>query len=337
MRYRILDPHLTPNLFGSGIHNYVIDLCKITDGAKFTLSGINSHRKVRLLAKFLLTHLCISLKALRLSKNKYIALSFNHFLDWPNHKYERLVLHCNDYFYQVDENEFRLKIAHLQPNLLMGYTDHNIYSPYFRSLIIDLPILEVPFGFTARFRPPSSDATRAEKCLLVGAIERNENLSCHRFYTDRGEEYFHPERAALRLALEDVQGGYEQYFENFFPRINEIRGKYYDLVKAFQSNAFFFCGLSIEMFPPAKLFEGAACGCIPIIHGEINDKRWIDGVNCLFIETVSAAKIVRKLQSITPELRSSLSDNAYKLAMEHYTHKKIAEDVIRSLNEVFSL
>lgn len=320
----VVDPHLTPNLFGSGIHNYVLHLINHKNTSIcFSAKGFFSFRKAYLLIKFFLKFGITY--CLNFSKNG-VFLCFNHPSDWPILflKNRSSVIHSNDYFYAINKKFFITAVNEINPLFIYGYTDHATHSPYFRSFELKHKVIELPFGFNENRFKFKNKFKRKKMCLLLGAIEKVENLEM-----TSNHKYFHKHRTTLNSQFNSDVFLYNNFFENYYSQ-SSIRHNSYDIVRVFNSYDFFFACFSIEQFPSAKIYEGAACGCIPVFISNEHGEYWVNGENCIVVSAPSLDLIKKAMDKLTDDDISAIRSNLLTLA-EDFSHKSISSKILDDL------
>ena len=95
---------------------------------------------------------------------------------------------------------------------------------------------------------------------------------------------------------------------------------------------------SIFNFPPAKFFEGPACGCVLVCadHECNREFGFADGVNCIMYKMNDIDSLFTKIEfySRNLSLLKQIQQNGTEFVRENYSHDKVASDLLTKLNNL---
>ena len=221
---------------------------------------------------------------------------------------------------------------------LMGYARHDRHSGFFQTYFPNYigKVIAVPFGFGARFQNLKPFDQRINKCIALGAVNpindpliKDDGLNDFITYY-HNYEYSHEIRKMIVDHL-DIWG---DIFDSRLPVPPETKNPSYDAVAELNNYTMFINDESIDNFPPARTYEGIACGCVMVctdspIYAELGFK---DGVNCIMFpkhdyETMHA-KITYYIEH--SDKLERIQKNSLALA-EKYRHSEVAKQLYKTI------
>lgn len=244
--------------------------------------------------------------------------------------------------YVFDAEQAAALFVNAGVDFLLGYADHGRYCPFFQKIYAPFvdKVIPVAFGFSERFQATTPFAERVQKVVALGAVNpvndplaaRFGDLSTYiQFYQD--VKWTHQWRRLLfeqQEALHDIM-------DSYLPAYPQTKNMQYDAVAMLNRYALFANDEGLMNFPPARTFEGMACGAILVcsdhpIYAELGLRH---GENCLmhprhdvgaFRNTVSHA-----LSDAGKVLE--LQQRSLAFAHAHFTHEKIAEKLYGDITQ----
>lgn len=243
---------------------------------------------------------------------KYLALKFYSF---PK-KYKRIkILHIMDYF---QNSEYKVKnFQNWQIDYYLAYGNNLAFPAVYSQLNLNnISVLPVYFGHSTRYYNYKKIEERIPKAILLG----NSGVITY----ENREILFHPIRNEIIKNLYD----YDRHLDS-------LQGQRdYNPVEKFNDYMFFINDLSFCNFPPAKTFEGIACGCILIGKKDktYDDLGFVDGENCILIEDFNSIELNIKIEAYLENYKKlkTIQENSIKLSSE-FTHSKISDNLYTSL------
>jgi hypothetical protein len=239
--------------------------------------------------------------------------------------------------YHVMDFSFWAELAYSQlracrVDCLLGYARHDQWCDFFQTLYPDYRdrVVPVPFGFGSRFESRKPFAERAHKCSVMGAVnpvrdplsDPSAIADYAKFYAD--VQWAHPMRAAVRESLAGLEG----IVANFMAIPPATKNLGYNSMTELNNYQLFLNDDSIMHYPPARTYEGTACGAVMLCsdHPCYHDFGWQPGVNCL-------AHRYADLASFQETALSSLKDQPALAAMQAasvakarcFTHPSVAD------------
>lgn len=356
MNVAIHNPHLGPNIYDLGIHNYIIDLIKDGHIPYIFIDGINKNYIKSALRSIIKgeridwgdSKFIFSQK--ELNSKCDVLISFNtHLREGAFSRAVRnfdglKVWHVGDYFWNEAGSIINKRLLDHGVSHVMGYSSHDKHCRYFQKTFAAFKgrVLPIPFGYSERFKSNRGFASRLNKSVALGSVNplrplnfdvRNFRESAD-FYPD--EAWFHRSRRKLILN----KGKLTSVADIMLPEFPSIKDFKYDLVKKFNKYKMFTSCESIFYFPPAKTYEGSACGSVNIcINHDCNKEfGFEDGVNCIMYNEGDVDDYIQKVehyQNNSGELEQ-ISLNARQHAYNNFRHKVIAENIVESIANIYT-
>lgn len=251
-----------------------------------------------------------------------------HLMDyWLNSSYKKKILNK----YKVDN--------------IISYSNSDIHDQFFINHYSSFKnkVISLPFGYNKRFI--NLNLKRKEKCLLLGSInpvfevdqiikspkDLKKNREFYDFSIINEYSWFHQKRRdALKIFNKD-------YFVSFLPEYPTIKRYDYDIIRIFNEYRFFYCCESILNFPPAKIYEGMACGCIPVLPDIdiYNEIGLINNYNVIFFYpnnvNIMMEKVLDLLSNLNIDKLNNISINCIDFAKNNFSHQILADKLIKKL------
>jgi hypothetical protein len=287
----------------------------------------------------------ITLKSLGHSKKlKAEALVNLNGCHWPSYEVKATrntditkVHHLMDY--NFEPVNFADKLASSGTNYLLGYADHgkycNFYKMYFGQL--NLPLLAVPFGVSPRYTCGETDKLlRINKLLGVGALNPIDDPlapanSLVEFTNYFSSKFSHRFRAEFRQSATQYS-----MLKDFFPRPPKTKDSNLDIPSLLKKYQFFLNDPSVLQFPPARTYEGVACGSIMVAPDNLcfRDIGFSHLNNCIFFSPSDPKWIqntLALLENINDNDKARIQKNGINW-VQNYTGKKLASNLISELH-----
>lgn len=327
-------------------HSYINNLL-MNDNVYILKNSQTSIKKNYYILKYL-KHFGLSSKKIITSKK----ISRNDFLIhfWFNDNYNfKLIsnIKCKKIFHLMDywlNSKYKREILNqLDVQLIISYASSDKYDQFFKITYSNYigKVINLPFGFSERFLQNSKAKIINKNCLLLGSVNPIIEIDFFDLKNKEFYEYallndliwFHPMRRSLSLQNQ------LDFCKSHLPKFPQIKNFNYNLVNEFLSYNFFYCCESILNFPAAKIFEGMACGCIPIIPkiSIYTDLGFNDMQNCIFFEknnVETLIKKIRELQNLDTNLINELSDNTKNFCLKNFTHDLISKKLTNFLQKL---
>lgn len=333
------------NFNENDIHSYINNLL-LNDDVYILKNSLKSIKKNYYIFKYL-KHFGLSSKKIisskKIDKNDFLI----HF--WFNDNYNFQLIRnisCKKVFHLMDywlNSKYKKEIINqLNVQYIISYASSDKYDQFFRSLYSDYigKVINLPFGFSNRFLK-KKEKTINKDCLLLGSVNPVieidffdlKNREFYEYALHNDLVWFHPMRRSLSMQKN------LNFCKSHLPKFPQIKNFNYDLISEFQLHNFFYCCKSILNFPPAKIFEGMGCGCIPIIP-KINiykDLGFNDMQNCIFFEKNNVETLIKKIheiQNLDNNLIYELANNTKNFCIKNFTHDLISQKLINFLQKI---
>tara|TARA_Y200000002_G_C22637091_1_gene645177 strand:- start:384 stop:1487 length:1104 start_codon:yes stop_codon:yes gene_type:complete len=355
--------HDLPNIFNLGIHDYIIHLLKNGD-VKYLYFDIDKrHLSIDTLRLFRLLFLnCGKINSwgipwkqikfiftMRELNNKCdVLLNFNSHLGKTqfNQRLKRFdglkIYHVNDYFWNQPGSELNKMLESIGVDYLMGYASHDKHCKYFQKTFKNYigKVIPVPFGFAERFKVIKPFYERLNKTVALGSVNPLRPLESpiHNYIESAN---FFPDVSWLHKFRRDIVIDKEklsEHIDSMLPEFPQIKDFRYDLVKKFNEYQMFVSCESIFNFPPAKYFEGPACGSVLVCADHDCNKEFgfVDGENCIMYKIYDIDNLIEKIKFYTKNttLLNEIQQNGTKFVRKNYSHQQVALDLIKKLNDL---
>jgi Glycosyl transferases group 1 len=359
-RVAIHNIHEIPNLFSIGIHNYVIDLLRNGDVNILFFDISSRYFSKKWVLNFYLyfrsyskikgwnipwNNIKIVFSVERLNRECDVLLNFNSHLgstQFPRclRKFQGVkIYHVNDYFWNRPGSELNDLLVSNGVDLLMGYSRHDKYCSYFQKTFSNYSekLIAVPFGYSDRFKNYIDFRSRLTKCIAMGSVNPME-MKDYDVVNYREVANFFPSEKWMHKFRRDLVINVDSFGTNLdsmlpvFPQYKDFR---YNIVEKFNEYKMFVSCESIYNFPPAKYFEGLACGSVLICsdHECNKDLQLLDGVNCIMYIQNNLNDFRDKLTYYVEnhELLPDIQLEGLKLAVNSFSHKQIANNLIKDI------
>lgn len=253
--------------------------------------------------------------------------------------------HTFEYHYKTEKLIRILKT--IKPKIILSYGRQEKKCNYFKNILdkAGLPsstkYIPFYFGYSTKYIP-TKEMTKKRKynCCLLGSfqpllIEKNSYHMYAVFFNKKNISHTH----LTRKKLQEIKF-INKLNDNalFHPRTGwkSTERMSYDNKDILKNSNFFINDLSILNFPPARLFEGIACGSIPVdyyndIYIEMGFKN---NENIIFIEEGKELEQILKLQDIEINKLKHMRFEVIKLAKEKFSQQQIACDIANKLREL---
>lgn len=273
----------------------------------------------------------------RLNQKADVLLSFNgvpyvkHFT--PPKKFIGLkIWHTMDYVFKASESNKMLLENGV--DYVMGYTRHDLYCPFFKKYYADFKdkVIAVPFGYGERFKSSKPIDDRLRRCITLGSVNPVNDPLCKVGILDDYVEFYKDEiwTHKFRRVLAENIDNLKDVMDSRLPSLDKTKNPHYNPVDELNNYQFFVNDEGLMNFPPARTYEGIACGSIMIASKDkiYEDLGFVDGENYIGFEKNELKSFRNKTMEAINEKYDlkSMQKKSLELA-EKYTHKNIARDL----------
>jgi len=285
--------------------------------------------------------ICTSLNALNREADALI--SFNDYPYLPENQPPRgfrglKIWHLMDYVFSPEKTVEVLKNGGV--DYLLGYANHFEHCAFYRHFYSDWKgrLITVPFGFGDRFECLTPIGARDLRVAALGsvnpvsdpAVMAHVDFSSYQaFYRD------HRWTHAWRRLLKESEDRLSNDMYSLLPDYPKTKNLEYDPVALLNQFSFFANDEGLMGFPPARTYEGIACGCILVgaDHPCYRDLGFVDGENCILHQPLDIDDFLLKVRAVKsdPERMHGIAEAGYQLAWDHYTHESVAAKLGRAI------
>lgn len=246
------------------------------------------------------------------------------------------VHHVMDFSFRAREAAQLLRSA--KTDYLLGYASHDRWCGFFREQFPEYAgkTIPLPFGYSPRFQAITPWDERVAKVAAMGAVnEVKDPASPSDTIVDYAKHFqdtlwAHPMRAAIREQIEELSG----IVSNFMAVPPELRNISYDSVAELNRHQFFVNDDSIMHYPPARTYEGTACGAVMVCsdHPVYEQFGWKSGVNCIThrFGDLGAFRAAVEDAIASPERVAGIQKASLENA-RRFTHSLVADGLHRQL------
>ena len=238
--------------------------------------------------------------------------------------------HLMDYYLFVSRNTEFLRRYSI--DYVIGHTNMEKNCDLFRLYYPDYigRSIELPFGYQKRFTYLKSFKDRINMAIGLGSINpvddprlayaaKKEFLN---YFHDK--EFMHP----LRRYIQTHELDLKNEIDSRFPSPEKQKDFSYDAVEVLNSYTMFINDAGLSNFPPARTYEGIACGCVMVAENSdiYNDLGFIPNVNYIAFEPGNYEDMKNKIDYYmkhTCEL-AEMQKKSLKLSKE-FSHERVAE------------
>lgn len=354
MNIAIQNIHLLPNLFGLGIHNYALELVRRGFVRHLYFSERDVARALRAVRAYLHNRphgidwsnveIVFSPRTLRSTCD--ILLNFNSHTGANDftpavRRFEGIkVWHASDYFWNEPASAVNRRFEAFGVDYVLGYARHDRHCAYFQKSFPKFAgkVIPVPFGFAPRFAVTTAFSERIARCVGLGAVNPLRPLE-YPIQNFRESADFYPDEAWMhrfRRKLLLNRHRMSDVFDSMFPEFPRIKDFSYDLVAKMNAYKMVTTCESIFCFPPAKAYEGPACGAVLVCadHGCFRDVGFVDGENCVMYrrdDVDDFADKVRYYVGNDIEL-SRIQESGTTFVRSRFSHRAVAEYLFKALS-----
>lgn len=272
-----------------------------------------------------------------------VVISFNEpaYLNKPAHNFHGLkIWHTMDYNIYVAEANKVFEESNI--DYLMGYNKHDKYCMYYAKYYPKFigKVIPLPFGYGNRFNNKISFENRINKVIALGSVNPvNDPLSKSDSLKEFVEFYgsyiwTHTFRQIIRENIDKLQ----DIVDSKLPIPPSTKNPSYDPVEELNNYTMFVNDEGITNFPPARTYEGIACGCVMVASKNpiYEDLGFIDGVNYIGFEKNSLEDFRKKVEYYiaNPNKLKEIQKNSLELAKK-YTHEKVAAKLYEDIKKIY--
>ena len=276
-----------------------------------------------------------------INKNTNILICFNgcpfEKRNSPNARYSGLkIFHIMDYsnnVKKIDEIFRKNKVDYV-----MSYSHADRYSDFFKKYLPAYinKVISVPFGYSDRFKCERTFSDRIPKAIALGSVNPvndplmdNTNLKDYiEFY--KGHKFSHEVRKYIVDNIEELNIA----IDSKLPIFPETKNPDYDAVYELNKYMMFINDASIDRFPPARTYEGIACGCVMVAENLpiYSDIGFVNDYNCILFEPGNYKDMYDKICYYKNHLEELYTIHKKSLELaNNYSHDKVAEKLYRDI------
>ncbi len=248
------------------------------------------------------------------------------------------IYHVMDYV--MNASKSYKKLAKCEVDYVMGYCDHSKYCEFFKKYYPSYSgrVISVPFGFGDRFVNAKEFEERCNKAIALGSVNPINDVSDGSL--DEYTEFYNTETFThkLRRAIVENREKWSAWIDDKLPTYPETKNAHYDPVTELNNYTMFINDAGLMNFPPARTYEGIACGCVMVAENKeiYKELGFIDSVNCILFEPGNYEQMITKIDYYMKhsEILKNIHKNALLLS-KRYTHENIAKRLYGEIVEKY--
>lgn len=249
--------------------------------------------------------------------------------------------HLMDYYLFVNRNlDFLTKHS---IDYVIGHTEMGKNCKMFRKFYYEYinRNISIPFGYQKRFICVKPFENRQNIAIGLGSINPVDDprLSCDdkkefvEYYSN--ERFMHP----LRRYIQTHKDIFANEIESRFPSPEKQKDFSYDAVDVLNSYTMFINDAGLSNFPPARTYEGIACGCVMVAENNniYNDLGFIPDENYIAFEKGNYIDMKNKINYYRNNLEKMkiIQRNSLKLSKK-FSHLEVAKSLYMQILETRS-
>lgn len=201
-------------------------------------------------------------------------------------------------------------------------------------------VINLPFGYENRFRSTVSFDSRKKIAVGLGSINLMADKKLISESTEEmrvffaGRKYQHEVRAYIR----DNADAFKDVIDARFPSDEQQKDYSYDAVEMLNSYQMFINDEGFSNFPPARTYEGIACGCVMVapissIYSAIGFKAGINYIGYKKDDYNDLRDKISYFIKHQDEL-ANMQKKSLELA-KNFTHSKVADLLEEKIEKLF--
>lgn len=240
--------------------------------------------------------------------------------------------HLMDYYLFITRNlEFLKKYS---VDYVIGHTQMEKNCKLFREYYSEYHdrTISLPFGYQKRFVCSTAFEDRKNIAIGLGSINPVDDpklsYDVKKEFIDyfSNEEFMHPLRRYIQTHEEELVNE----IESRFPSPKKQKDFSYDAVEVLNSYTMFINDAGLSNFPPARTYEGIACGCVMVAENNsiYNDLGFIPNVNYIAFEQGNYDDMKNKIDYYIshPNQLAEMQKKSIELS-RRYSHFEVAKDL----------
>lgn len=249
------------------------------------------------------------------------------------------IFHLTDYYIDVPEKHNFLKVAKV--DYVIGHCQMDLESVFFKEYYPEYigKVINLPFGYADRFKNIVPFEDRIKKAVGLGSINRMRDALLTKEQTKEMVSFF-PNREfqhEVRKFLQDHQKEFEDCVDAIFPSPEKQKDFSYDAVEMLNRYQMFVNDAGFSNFPPARTYEGIACGCVMVapISSIYSTLGFRNNINYIGYKENNYTDMIEKIRYYIIHQDELLKIQAKSLVLaEKFTHKNVAEMLYQSIRAI---
>ena len=305
------------------------------------LRRISSYKKI--LKKIGLSHIKVTASVRKLNESADVLVSFcgmPYKLQYsiPKKFNGMKIVHIMDYVFGPQKTERALVSSGVE--YIMGYCNHGNECEFFRKYYHyrEEEIIKVPFGYGSRFGCQTPFEKRINKAIALGSVNpvkdeyyKKEVKALTEYAEFYSEEMF---THKLRRKVVENREQWKQQIDDELPTYPETKNFNYDAVVKLNEYKMFINDAGLMNFPPARTYEGIACGTVMVAEDlEVyKELGFVDGQNCILFSKGNYEEMIKKIQYYQENEDELFALHLRSLELsKKYSHEIIAENLYENI------
>lgn len=250
------------------------------------------------------------------------------------------IFHTLDYY--LDTTKQCESLKNIKADYVIGHSQLDEYSDFFQKYYDDYVgrVISLPFGYGDRFINEITFLKRKNKAVGLGSINMVKDAMCTEEQTKecvdffKGRVYTHE----TRKYIQDNADALTDCIDALFPSPDKQKDFSYDAVKMLNSYRMFVNDAGMSNFPPARTYEGIACGCVMVAEKNpiYDELGFIPDVNYVSFEKGNYQEMVDKIRyyMIHEEQLIDIQEKSLILSKK-YSHEKVADILYKKVEQIY--
>lgn len=339
----VYNPEGLLNDGGYRFHGYITEYVKKYADYVFVPNPIKACK----IAKILKSYECAkkikvvcTLARINKSENIIVGFGADRNRTYGMEKFQgKIVFHLMDYY--IDAPNVKSYLRALQVDYVIGHCQMDKACEFFDEYYPEYigKVIDLPFGYEKRFKSKKNFSERKKKAIGLGSInlmsdQRLSEEATHEmkvFFGNR--KYQHEVRAYLR----DHEDEFSDVIDAKFPSDKQQKDFSYDAVEMLNDYQMFINDEGFSNFPPARTYEGIACGCVMVapVSPIYSNIGFDAGINYIGYEKNNYQDLHDKILYYIEHQEEliELQKNSIVLAKE-FSHEQIADRLQKSIQRI---
>lgn len=252
------------------------------------------------------------------------------------------IFHTLDYY--LDTTKQNECLLQMKADYCIGHSQLDKVSPFFAKYYPEYvgKVISLPFGYSTRFVNYNSFCDRKKKAVGLGSINLVKDAMCTDEQTKECVEFFAGRTYTheTRKHIQDYAEDYADCIDALFPTPKMQKDFSYDAVEMLNGYKMFVNDAGMSHFPPARTYEGIACGCVMVAEKDdiYHELGFIPDVNYISFEKNNYKQMIEKIRYyIQHEEQLEEMQRKSLMLAKNYSHEKVADMLYKKIKKIYGM